>query len=73
MLTHRQLLHAVWGPGSANETHYLRVYMGQLRHKLEADPARPRRGRCPVVAGADRRAQRIDSRMDCAACASLAG
>jgi two-component system KDP operon response regulator KdpE len=42
VLTHRQLLHAVWGPGSANETHYLRVYMAQLRHKLEGDPARPR-------------------------------
>jgi two-component system KDP operon response regulator KdpE len=42
VLTHRQLLKEVWGPGSVNESHYLRVYMGQLRHKLEADPARPR-------------------------------
>ncbi|MGH7264085.1 MAG: response regulator [Candidatus Rokuibacteriota bacterium] len=42
VLTHRQLLQEVWGPGHAEETHYLRVYMGQLRHKLEADPARPR-------------------------------
>jgi two-component system KDP operon response regulator KdpE len=42
VVTHRQLLQAVWGPGYANATHYLRVYMGQLRHKLEADPARPR-------------------------------
>ena len=42
VLTHRQLLIEVWGPGSASETHYLRVYMAQLRHKLEADPARPR-------------------------------
>ena len=42
VLTHRQLLVEVWGPGSANETHYLRVYMAQLRHKLEDDPARPR-------------------------------
>lgn len=42
VLTHRQLLREVWGPGAANESHYLRVYMGQLRHKLEADPARPR-------------------------------
>jgi two-component system KDP operon response regulator KdpE len=42
VLTHRQLLQAVWGPGSASETHYLRVYMAQLRHKLEDDPARPR-------------------------------
>jgi two-component system, OmpR family, KDP operon response regulator KdpE len=42
VLTHRQLLKDVWGPGSVNESHYLRVYMGQLRHKLEQDPARPR-------------------------------
>ncbi len=42
VLTHRQLLQEVWGPSHAEETHYLRVYMGQLRHKLEADPARPR-------------------------------
>ena len=42
VVTHRQLLHEVWGPGYAQQTHYLRVYMGQLRHKLEADPARPR-------------------------------
>ncbi|QOV89994.1 response regulator [Humisphaera borealis] len=42
VMTHRQLLHDVWGPGSGNETHYLRVYMNQLRQKLEAEPARPR-------------------------------
>ena len=42
VLTHRQLLKDVWGPGAVNESHYLRVYMGQLRHKLEEDPARPR-------------------------------
>jgi two-component system KDP operon response regulator KdpE len=42
VLTHRQLLREVWGPGAAGESHYLRVYMGQLRHKLEKDPARPR-------------------------------
>ncbi|MGE3537511.1 MAG: response regulator [Candidatus Tectimicrobiota bacterium] len=42
VVTHRQLLKEVWGPGSVEATHYLRVYMGQLRHKLEADPARPR-------------------------------
>ena len=42
VLTHRQLLEMVWGPNCAEQTHYLRVYMGQLRHKLEADPARPR-------------------------------
>jgi two-component system KDP operon response regulator KdpE len=42
VLTHRQLLKEVWGPGSRNETHYLRVYMNQLRQKLEADSARPK-------------------------------
>jgi two-component system KDP operon response regulator KdpE len=42
VLTHRQLLHEVWGPGSTGQSHYLRVYMGQLRHKLEVDAARPR-------------------------------
>jgi len=42
VLTHKQLLTEVWGPAYADETHYLRVYMGQLRHKLEVDPARPR-------------------------------
>jgi len=41
VLTHRQLLKEVWGPGSVDQSHYLRVYMGQLRHKLEKDPARP--------------------------------
>ncbi len=42
VLTHRQLLKDVWGPDSVFETHYLRVYMAQLRRKLEDDPARPR-------------------------------
>jgi len=42
VVTHRQLLRDVWGPGSAGKSHYVRVYMGQLRHKLEVDPARPR-------------------------------
>ena len=42
VLTHRQLLKDVWGPPYAGQTQYLRVYMTQLRHKLEADPARPR-------------------------------
>lgn len=41
VVTHRQLLREVWGPGYVDHTHYLRVYMGQLRHKLEADPTRP--------------------------------
>jgi len=42
VLTHRQLLKEVWGPGAVEQTHYLRVYMGQLRHKIETDPAQPR-------------------------------
>jgi two-component system, OmpR family, KDP operon response regulator KdpE len=42
VVTHRQLLRDVWGPGAAGQSHYLRVYMGQFRHKLESDPARPR-------------------------------
>lgn len=42
VLTHRQLLKEVWGPAHADNTQYVRVYMVQLRHKLEADPARPR-------------------------------
>jgi two-component system KDP operon response regulator KdpE len=41
VMTHRQLLETVWGPKHAEETHYLRVYLGQLRHKIERDPARP--------------------------------
>lgn len=42
VLTHRQLLHEVWGGQPGAQPHYLRVYMAQLRHKLEKDPARPR-------------------------------
>ncbi len=42
VVTHRQLLQEVWGPGSTGQSHYLRVYMGQLRHKLEEDAARPK-------------------------------
>ena len=42
VLTHRQLLKEVWGSHSANQSHYVRVYMAQLRQKIEADPARPR-------------------------------
>jgi two-component system KDP operon response regulator KdpE len=42
VLTHRHLLNAVWGPGYVNQGHYLRIYMRQLRHKLEDDPAQPR-------------------------------
>jgi len=42
VVTHRQLLEQVWGPGHAHQMQYLRVYMTQLRHKLEQHPARPR-------------------------------
>jgi two-component system KDP operon response regulator KdpE len=42
VLTHRQLLKEVWGINAITQTHYLRVYMTQLRHKLEADPTQPR-------------------------------
>ena len=42
VMTHRALLREVWGPSHAEHTHYLRVYMGQLRQKLEDDAARPR-------------------------------
>jgi two-component system, OmpR family, KDP operon response regulator KdpE len=42
VLTHRQLLKEIWGPGSSQETHYLRVYMNQLRQKLEVEPAQPK-------------------------------
>ena len=39
--THRQLLHAVWGASHGEDTPYLRVYMGQLRKKVESDPSQP--------------------------------
>jgi len=42
VLTHRYLLREVWGPAHSERTHYLRIYMGHLRQKLEADAAQPR-------------------------------
>jgi two-component system KDP operon response regulator KdpE len=42
VVTHRQLLNEVWGPEHLEEAQYLRVFMGQLRRKLEADAAHPR-------------------------------
>jgi two-component system KDP operon response regulator KdpE len=42
VVTHRQLLADVWGPEYVEHTHYLRIYMGQLRAKIESDPADPR-------------------------------
>ncbi len=41
VLTHRQLLMDVWGPGYAERAHYIRIYMAQLRQKLEDDPSQP--------------------------------
>ena len=41
VLTHRQLVHNVWGPSQAENSHYVRVYMGHLRRKLEDDPSQP--------------------------------
>ncbi|MCY3022412.1 MAG: response regulator [Planctomycetota bacterium] len=42
VLTHRQVLKEVWGPNYADDSHYLRVFVHQLRHKIEADPAQPK-------------------------------
>jgi two-component system KDP operon response regulator KdpE len=42
VLTHRQILHEVWGPSHAAQTHYVRVHMAELRKKVELDPSRPR-------------------------------
>jgi two-component system KDP operon response regulator KdpE len=42
VITHQHLLKEVWGPAYAEESHYLRVYMRQLRHKIEREPAQPR-------------------------------
>ena len=42
LVTQRQLLQEVWGPQYGTESNYLRVYMAQLRRKLEPDPSRPR-------------------------------
>jgi len=42
LLTHRAILRDVWGPGYGDESHYLHVYVSQLRRKIEPDPTRPR-------------------------------
>ncbi|WP_029414410.1 two-component system response regulator KdpE [Acidovorax radicis] len=42
VITQKQLLREVWGPMRSDQSHYLRIYMGHLRQKLEADPAQPR-------------------------------
>jgi two-component system KDP operon response regulator KdpE len=42
VLTHRQILRQVWGPGYETQVQYLRVYMKKLRYKIEAEPAQPK-------------------------------
>jgi len=42
VLTHQQLLREVWGPAHLEDTHYLRIHVGHLRHKLGDDPSQPR-------------------------------
>lgn len=42
VVTQQQLLRAIWGPNHQEHTHYLRIYVGQLRHKIEADPTQPK-------------------------------
>jgi two-component system KDP operon response regulator KdpE len=42
VLTHRQLLKAIWGPEYMDDTHYLRIYIGQIRRKIERNPSQPR-------------------------------
>jgi two-component system, OmpR family, KDP operon response regulator KdpE len=42
VLTQRKLLREIWGPGYVESSHYLRVYVGHLRQKLEDDPTQPR-------------------------------
>lgn len=51
VLTHRQLLKNVWGPGHVEDSHYVRVYMGNLRRKIEDDPARPKHLRTEAGVG----------------------
>jgi len=41
VVTQQQLLRAIWGPNHQEHTHYLRIYIGQLRHKIEADRLNP--------------------------------
>jgi two-component system KDP operon response regulator KdpE len=51
LLTHRMILREVWGPAYQNESHYLHVYVSQLRRKIESDPARPQYLRTEPGAG----------------------
>ncbi|MBI2799929.1 MAG: response regulator [Gammaproteobacteria bacterium] len=51
VMTHRQLLREVWGPGNSESATYLRVYIGRLRQKLERDPAQPRHFQTEIGVG----------------------
>jgi two-component system, OmpR family, KDP operon response regulator KdpE len=51
LVSQRQLLHDIWGPGYETETEYLRVLMGRVRRKLEVDHARPRHFRTEAGMG----------------------
>lgn len=51
VMTHRQLLRDVWGPGASESAPYLRVYIGRLRQKLERDPAQPRHFQTEIGVG----------------------
>jgi two-component system, OmpR family, KDP operon response regulator KdpE len=51
VMTHRKLLAEVWGPGHTEDGHYLRIYVGRLRQKLEDDPSLPRHFRTEVGVG----------------------
>lgn len=51
VMTHRQLLREVWGPSHVDSSHYLRVYMGHLRQKLENDPTQPRHIKTETAVG----------------------
>ena len=51
LMTHRMILREVWGPPTRTESHYLHVYVSQLRRKLEVDPARPQYLRTEPGAG----------------------
>ena len=51
VITHRQLLKNIWGPSHSEDSHYVRVYMGQLRKKIEDDPTQPRHIRTETGVG----------------------
>lgn len=51
VITHRQLLKNIWGPSHSEDSHYVRVYMGQLRKKIEDDPSQPRHIRTETGVG----------------------